>query len=60
VRGPEAEAWPGEHQWFLELSSLEDLLAFLNENGGAVGLFAPEEGEQHPTLEIFDEDEAEE
>jgi hypothetical protein len=57
VRGPEAPAWPGEYQWFVELSGLEDLLAFLNENGGGLGLFAPEEGEEHPVLEIFDDEE---
>src|SRR3954452_5685512 len=45
VRGPEASAWPGEYQWFIELSTLEDLLAFLDGNGRALGLFAPEEGE---------------
>ena len=32
-------------------------MAFLNANGGAVGLFAPEEGEDHPALEIFDDTE---
>jgi hypothetical protein len=57
VRGPEAEAWPGEFQWFVELGSLEDLTAFLHANGGGLGLFAPEEDEQYPVLEIFDDDE---
>jgi hypothetical protein len=60
VRGPESPAWPGEYQWFLELDSLEGLLAFLEDNGGGLGLFAPEEGEDYPVLEIFDEDEVEE
>jgi hypothetical protein len=57
VRGPEAAAWPGEYQWFVELNTLEELLAFLETNGGAMGLFAPEEGEDYPVIEIFDDDE---
>lgn len=57
VRGPESVAWPGEYQWFLKLNTLEDLVAFLDDNGGALGLFTPEEGEDHPVLEIFDDDE---
>jgi hypothetical protein len=60
VRGPEASGWPGEYEWFVELDTLEDLLAFLYANGGGLGLFAPEEGEEHPAIEIFDEDQAEE
>ena len=60
VRGPEATAWPGEYQWFIELGTLEELTSFLNETGGALGLFAPEEGEEHPAIEIFDEDPDEE
>ena len=60
VRGPEARAWPGEYQWFVEVNTLEELMAFLDENGGALGLFAPEEGDAYPAVEIFDEDEAEE
>jgi hypothetical protein len=60
VRGPEAKAWPGEYQWFIELASLEDLLSFLQAMGGALGLFLPEEGEEHPAIEIFDDDEEEE
>jgi hypothetical protein len=60
VRGPESAAWPGEYQWFIELASLEELVTFLAENGGALGLFTPEEGEDYPVIEIFDEDEAEE
>jgi hypothetical protein len=59
VRGPEAPAWPGEYQWFLELNSLEELVAFLQANGGALGLFTPEEGEDFPVIEILDEDENE-
>jgi len=58
VRGPESAAWPGEYQWLVEVNTLEELLAFLHDNGGGLGLFAPEEGEDHPVLEIFDEDEA--
>ncbi|MBI1915072.1 MAG: hypothetical protein HYS12_10095 [Planctomycetes bacterium] len=57
VRGPESPAWPGEYQWFIELSSLDDLIALLNETGGALGLFTPEEDEEYPVLEVFDEDE---
>jgi hypothetical protein len=59
VCGPEAKAWPGEYPWFIELATLEDLVAFLHANGGGLGLFAPEEGEEHPAIEIFDEDEQE-
>ena len=58
VRGPEAGAWPGEFQWFIELATLEELASFLNETGGALGQFAPEEGEEAPLIEIFDNDEA--
>lgn len=60
ARGPESPMWPGDYSWFLEVNTLEELLAFLHANGGAVGLFAPEEGEEHPAIEIFDEDEQEE
>jgi hypothetical protein len=60
VRGPESPAWPGEYEWFVEVKDLEELLALLNETGGALGLFAPEEGEEHPAIEIFDEDQDEE
>lgn len=60
VRGPEAPAWPGEYQWFLDVGSLDDLIAFRDANGGGLGLFTPEEGEDYPVIEIFDEDEAEE
>ena len=59
VRGPESAAWPGEYQWFLEVESLERLVALLDELGGGLGLFSPEEGEDHPIIEIFDEDEEE-
>jgi hypothetical protein len=58
VRGPEAAAWPGEYQWFVDLNTLEELLAFLEDNGGAVGLFTAEEGEDYPVIEIFDDDES--
>jgi hypothetical protein len=57
VRGPEAPAFPGEYSWFLELETLEDLVAFLDENGGGLGLFSPEGDEDYPAIEIFDEDE---
>lgn len=60
VRGPESSAWPGEYQWFLDLNSLDDLAAFLHENGGALGLFAPEEGDAYPGIEIYDDAEGEE
>ena len=56
VRGPEAAAWPGEYAWFVELNGLDELLRFLQENGGGLGLFAAEEGEEHPAIEIFDDD----
>lgn len=59
VRGPAAAAWPGEYPWFVELATLEDLTTFLDRNGGALGLFAPEEGDEYPTIEIFDDDEEE-
>lgn len=59
-RGPEVPTWPGEYEWYVELHSLEELIAFLHQTGGALGLFSPEEGEQFPTIEIFDEDEADE
>ena len=59
VCGPESSAWPGEYQWFIELGSLDDLIALLNETGGGLGLFTPEEDEEYPVLEIFDEDEQE-
>jgi hypothetical protein len=57
VRGPEAPAWPGEYPWFLDLNSLDELLAVMHAVGGGLGVFAPEEDEEHPVLEIFDEDE---
>ena len=59
VRGPESPAWPGEYQWFIELDSLDDLIALLKETGGGLGLFTPEEDEEYPVLEVFDEDEQE-
>jgi hypothetical protein len=59
IRGPEASAFPGEYSWFLELATLEDLVTFLDANGGGLGLFSPEGDEEHPTIEIFDEDEDE-
>ncbi|HZY84804.1 MAG TPA: hypothetical protein VFE78_08230 [Gemmataceae bacterium] len=60
VRGPESPAWPGEYEWFVEVDTLEALMALLREAGGALGLFTPEEDEEHPAIEIFDEDEQEE
>jgi hypothetical protein len=59
VRGAEAPAWPGEYQWFVELATLEALVAFLEANGGGLGLFAPEEDEECPVIEIFDDDQDE-
>jgi hypothetical protein len=59
VRGSEATAWPGEFEWFIELGTLEELIAFLHANGGGLGLFAPEPGEDHPVIQIFDDDEDE-
>jgi hypothetical protein len=56
IRGPEAAAWPGEYQWFVEVNTLEDLVALLEKSGGGLGLFSPEEGEDHPVIEIFDDD----
>jgi hypothetical protein len=58
VRGPESAAWPGEYPWFLEVASLEELMAFLERSGGAIGLFSPEEDEEYPAIEIFDDEEA--
>jgi hypothetical protein len=55
ICGPEARAWPGEYPWFIDLGSLDELVAFLNANGGGLGLFAPEEGEEHPVIEIYDD-----
>ena len=58
VRGPEAPAWPGEYQWFIDLNSLDELAAFLNANGGGLGLFAPEEGDEYLGIEIYDDTDA--
>jgi hypothetical protein len=58
VRGEESRAWPGEFEWFVELATLDDLLRFLHETGGAVGVYAPEPGEACHSIEILDEDEA--
>jgi hypothetical protein len=60
VRGPEAVGWPGEHAWFIEVDSLDALVALLQSTGGALGLFAPEGDEEHPVIEIFDEDDGDE
>jgi hypothetical protein len=60
IRGAESAAWPGEYEWYVELNTLDDLMRFLHDNGGGLGLWAPEEGEEHPALEIFDDDQGEE
>jgi hypothetical protein len=60
VRAAESAAWPGEYQWLTEVGTLQELLALLADAGGALGLFQPEEGEEHPAIEILDEDEADE
>jgi hypothetical protein len=57
VRGPQAAVWPGEYIWHVELDTLEELQRFLEKNGGGLGLFCPEEGEDCPVIEIFDDDE---
>jgi hypothetical protein len=59
IRGPESPVWPGEFEWHVELNTLEDLLAFLKKAGGGIGLFVPEQDEEFPVIEIFDEDEEE-
>jgi hypothetical protein len=59
VRGEEAPAFPGEYEWFVELNTLDELLTLLNRTGGGLGLFAPEEHEEVPAIEIYDEDEEE-
>jgi hypothetical protein len=56
LRGPEAAGWPGEFAWTVELKNLDQLVELLRKTGGALGLFSPEEGEEHPVIEIFDED----
>jgi len=59
IRGPESSAWPGEFEWHVELNTLEELLTFLKKAGGGIGLFVPEQGENFPVIEIFDDDEEE-
>jgi hypothetical protein len=56
IRGPESSVWPGEFEWYVELNTLEELLAFLKKTGGGIGLFVPEQGEEFPVIEIFDDD----
>jgi hypothetical protein len=57
VRGPEAEAWPGEYLWFIDFANLNDLVHFIEMNGGGIGVFSAQEvGEEHPAIEIFDDD----
>ncbi len=60
IRGPEAAAWPGEYQWFVELNDLDALMKFLADQGGGLGLWSPDAGEESPTIEIFDDDEEDE
>jgi hypothetical protein len=55
-RGPESAVWRGEFEWYVELDTLEELLAFLRKAWGAIGLFTPEQGEPFPVIEIFDDD----
>lgn len=59
VRGPESKAWPGEYEWFVELNTIAELMALLQAAGGGLGVFAPEEGEEHPAIEIFDDEDEE-
>jgi hypothetical protein len=59
VRGPESTVWPGEYPWYVELTSLEELVALLERTGGALGLYTPEDDEPCPVIEIFDDDEYE-
>jgi hypothetical protein len=54
-RGPESPVWTGEFEWYIEVNSLDELLELLKKTGGALGLFAPEAGEDFPVIEIFDE-----
>jgi hypothetical protein len=60
IRGPESSAWPGEYSWFLDMNTLDELLAFLGDSGGALGMFSPEPDEECPVIEVFDEDEEDE
>jgi hypothetical protein len=57
IRGAESPGWPGEYEWFVELNGLDELVKFLHATGGGLGLWAPEAEEEHPVIEIFDEDE---
>jgi hypothetical protein len=59
VRGEQAPAFPGEYEWFVELNTLDALLTLLYRMGGGLGLFAPEEDEEVPAIEIIEEDEEE-
>jgi hypothetical protein len=60
IRGPEAPAWPGEFLWYVELDSLDAVMKFVEEHGGAIGVFTAEEGEDYPEIEIFDDTDEEE
>lgn len=55
IRGPEAPAWPGEFQWYVELKSAEEIMKFVDEHGGAIGMYTAEEGEVYPEIEIIDD-----
>lgn len=57
VRGSASPAWPGEFEWFIELATLEELMALLEKTGGALSLFTPEPGENFPILQVLDEEE---
>lgn len=57
IRGRESSAWPGEFEWHVEVNTLEELLALLQKSACGIGLFAPEQGEEFPVIEIFDDSE---
>jgi hypothetical protein len=58
VRGPEAEAFPGEYTWFIDLETLDDLVGLLDNYGGLV-LWSADQGEGLPVIEIDDEEDEE-
>jgi hypothetical protein len=57
IRGRESSVWPGEFEWYVEVNTLEELLALHQMTGGGIGLFAPEQGEELLVIEIFDDSE---
>jgi hypothetical protein len=57
IRGRESSAWPGEFEWHIEVNTLEELLALLRKTACGIGLFVPEQGEEFPVIEIFDDSE---